>query len=231
MSDSRYIKLLKKSLIDYQNIGDLEAYSLQMLQTSWKIRLLKPIDRLLRTRNFGIFKLKKVEEHKRLNGYDWPAHAATMVGLVRLDNVHHCIDSILKEKIPGDFVETGVWRGGVIMLMKAILEEKNISDRTIWAFDSFQGLPKPKPRKYPLDKGNTLYKQRILSVSLEEVKSNFRSTSSAQMGYDLKKAGLKTPFQITRLTALRSSGLMETCMNLPSWHSNTYIRMSLWGVT
>ena len=36
-----------------------------------------------------------------------------MCGLKRLANARNCIEHVLSDKIPGDIIETGVWRGGM----------------------------------------------------------------------------------------------------------------------
>jgi O-methyltransferase len=108
-------------------------------------------------------------------GRDWPTEAETMVGLARLDNVQNCIEGVITEGVPGDLVETGVWRGGCSILMRAVLRAYNITDRTVWLADSFQGLPIPDAEQYPQDRGDehsnlTAY----LGVSMDIVKENFR---------------------------------------------------------
>ena len=128
---------------------------------------------MLRWRNFAICKLKFVTAENRRHGYDWPVHADTMIGLTRLNNIEYCIQQIIQQQIPGDFIETGVWRGGATILMRALLKEKGIEDRKVWLADSFEGLPKPNPTQYEADKGNQLYKLNLLKVSLEQVKNNF----------------------------------------------------------
>ena len=45
-----------------------------------------------------------------------------MVGRQRLADVRWCVDQVMAEGVPGDFIETGVWRGGVTILMKGMLE-------------------------------------------------------------------------------------------------------------
>ena len=40
----------------------------------------------------------------------------------------------------GDFVEAGVWRGGVSAFARGIMDFAEIN-RTSWLFDSFEGLP------------------------------------------------------------------------------------------
>jgi O-methyltransferase len=173
MSKSAYIELLKKCLIDYESINSYEYHPLSIVNPNWRTSILYILDKLLRTKNFSICKLKYVKEYDRLNGYDWPAKAKTMIGLQRLNNIEDCIRLIIKENVEGDFIETGVWRGGATILMKAVLKELKIENRKIWLADSFEGLPKPNCLIYKDDRGNILYKQRILKVSKEEVQMNF----------------------------------------------------------
>ena len=47
-----------------------------------------------------------------MNGRDWPAYAESMIGLKRMDNIEFCVNDTIKNNIPGDLIETGVWRGG-----------------------------------------------------------------------------------------------------------------------
>lgn len=74
-------------------------------------------------------------------GLDRPTVAHTMVGRKRLDNVHRAVETVLKDGVPGDFIETGVWRGGVCILIRAILQAYGVTDRTVWPADSFEGMP------------------------------------------------------------------------------------------
>lgn len=171
---SDYIELLKKTMVDYSRINKTEYHPLEIVQANWKTFLLYPIHRLLKKRNFAIAKIKHVKEQERVNGYDWLANAFTMICLNRLTNIEECIQRVIRDKIEGDFIETGVWRGGATILMRAILKELDIKDRMIWLADSFEGLPKPNPKDYPADRGNVLHKIPILSCSLEEVKNNFK---------------------------------------------------------
>lgn len=172
---SDYINLLKKSLVDFRNIGRCEYHPLTQVKPNFKTFLLYPLDRLLRTRNFAITKQLFVQADERMNGYDWPAAALTMIGMKRLDNIEHCIRTLHAEHIPGDLMETGVWRGGAGILMRALLRELQCTGRRVWLADSFCGLPEPDAAKYPADKGNTLYREKILNVPLAEVKQNFES--------------------------------------------------------
>ena len=172
--ESLYLELLKKTLTDYRNADSWEMHPLAIVNRNPKTAFLYPLDKLLRKRNFGIHKLKYVSAFDRSNGYDWPAQADTMIGINRLSNIEWCMLEALRDNIPGDFIETGVWRGGATIFMRAVLKEYGITDRCVWLADSFAGLPQPDAERYPADKGNYLHGLKILTASLEEVKRNFR---------------------------------------------------------
>ena len=36
----------------------------------------------------------------------------TMMGAKRMDNIEFCLDAVRRDRVPGDLIETGVWRGG-----------------------------------------------------------------------------------------------------------------------
>jgi hypothetical protein len=110
---------------------------------------------------------------RRANGRDHPADGETMIGLARLDNLQHCVEAALIDGVPGDVLEAGVWRGGASILMEAVLAVHDATDRAVWVCDSFAGLPKPNPDRYPADRGDLFWTQRHLAVSLEDVRGNF----------------------------------------------------------
>lgn len=110
----------------------------------------------------------------RLNGTDWSPMAHTMIGRNRLDNLQSCIQHVLVNRIPGDFIETGVWRGGATIFMRAMLKAWGDTSRIVWVADSFEGLPEPDEQNYPKDKGDTHHTYRELAVSLQTVQENFR---------------------------------------------------------
>jgi O-methyltransferase len=110
---------------------------------------------------------------KRETGRDWPARAETMCGLKRLANARNCIEHVLSDKIPGDIIETGVWRGGMSIFMRGVLKAYGVTDRTVWLADSFEGLPIPDVDRYPTDRDLDLSDWKILSVGVEQVRHNF----------------------------------------------------------
>ncbi len=106
---------------------------------------------------------------ERKNGIDCPEKAHTMIGLLRLNNLHECLDTIREQNINGDVIETGVWRGGACIFMKKYLDLYNMNKK-VFVVDSFNGLPKPE---IPQDAGDKHHTNDYLRVSLEEVKKNF----------------------------------------------------------
>jgi O-methyltransferase len=97
-----------------------------------------------------------------------------MVGLTRLRNLRECIADVVTGGVPGDLMETGVWRGGATIFMRAALKAYGDTQRMVWAADSFQGLPRPDPR-YPADAGDPHWRwSEFLGVSQTEVEANFR---------------------------------------------------------
>ena len=106
-------------------------------------------------------------------GRDWPSRAESMIGLRRMDNLQQCIAQIIADDVPGDFIETGVWRGGACIFMRANLKAWGDTERKVWVADSFEGLPPPDAARYPADAGDTLHKQTGLGVGADQVRHNF----------------------------------------------------------
>src|SRR3954451_10386365 len=110
----------------------------------------------------------------RMDGRDWPTEAETMIGMRRLENLEKCVVSVLSDGVPGDLVETGVWRGGASIFMRAVLEAYGDQSRSVWLADSFQGLPEPDSGRYPQDAGDSHHTlAAYLAISLPEVQKNF----------------------------------------------------------
>lgn len=153
----------------------------------------------------------------RAEGLDWPSRAHTMVGMKRLANVQFCVEDVLARGVPGDLMETGVWRGGVVILMRAILKAYGISDRHVWVADSFQGLPPPDVANYPPDAGSNLHEFAELVVSLEEVQENFRRYGLLDQQVRFLKGWFRDTLPaapIDRLAVLRLDGdLYESTMD------------------
>ncbi len=117
----------------------------------------------------------------------------TMTSWERLYSLHSAVRYIVKANIPGDFLECGVWRGGSMMMAALTLLALGRTDRRLYLFDTFEGLPKPdqaldvdvwgnsgmeawQPHRKSDESSDWAY------ASLEEVRANMEST-----GYPMDK--------------------------------------------
>ena len=123
----------------------------------------------------SLFGRNKGSSKDREEGRVWPELAHTMIGLPRLENLRHCVETVITEDIDGDLIETGVWRGGACIFMRGILKAYGCTTRKVWVADSFAGLPAPDTSRAPADKGDKHQHYKQLAVSLEQVQENFRT--------------------------------------------------------
>jgi len=96
-----------------------------------------------------------------------------MIGVARLDNLRSCVETVLREKVPGDLIEAGVWRGGASIFMRGILKAFDVADRRVWVADSFEGLPPTEAWVHAADAKLALDRFADLAVPLEVVRANF----------------------------------------------------------
>ena len=107
-------------------------------------------------------------------GVDWPTVAHTMVGLTRLENVQKCLQNVIADGVPGDFIETGVWRGGVCIFARGLFKAYGLDNRKVWVADSFEGIPTVGDDAHPLDKELQLHTSNdALAVTRKDVEANF----------------------------------------------------------
>ena len=173
-----YLDLMKRCLTNWI-YGDEETIVISPKRNFFKQMIVKFF------RSFGLYLVRKrmFQEELRRMGRDWEdgfgyPQAHTMIGLRRLDNIQFCMEDILQNKIPGDFIECGVWRGGAIIFMRAVLKAHGINDRTVWGADSFQGFPSSLKTTDVLDKDfmDSYFSKdsaNLITVPVAKVKSNF----------------------------------------------------------
>ena len=134
-----------------------------------------------------------------------------------MSSLRRACEDVIAERIPGDFIETGVWRGGACILMRAVLKAWNVTDRCVWVADSFEGLPPPTPDKYPADRGDNSFEYRELAVSIEQVRENFAKYELLDAQVRFLKGWFKDTLPsapIERLAILRLDGdLYESTMD------------------
>ena len=90
-----------------------------------------------------------------IDGSSWPpqgnCQALTMTGIRRLDNIQWILEDIILREIDGDFIETGVWKGGLCILAKSIFHAYKQFNRKIFLADSFDGIPPVNISAFPAD--------------------------------------------------------------------------------
>jgi glycosyltransferase involved in cell wall biosynthesis len=67
----------------------------------------------------------------------------TMTSIERMYALYQAVGHVDRAGIPGDIVECGVWRGGSSMLAALRLLELGDTERSLWLFDTFEGMPEP----------------------------------------------------------------------------------------
>lgn len=140
----------------------------------------------------------------------------TMIGRKRLDNIQFCIETVLADNIRGDFIETGIWRGGACIFMQGVLMAYGVKDRTVWAADSFEGVPPPTLQE---DQGFDISASvlPVLAVPIEEVQELFSRYGLLNENVKFLKGWFKDTLAaapIEKLAILRLDGdLYESTMD------------------
>lgn len=166
-----YLDVMAKMLTRYGFEG--RSVTVKFNARSYESYLWDLMRNQTRNRDIRLVEAGEFDAATREVGHDWPADAETMVGLKRLANVRMCLESVIADGVPGDFIETGAWRGGTCIYARAILAAHGVTDRTIWVADSFEGLPAPDGR-FEADAGDQHHTMSELAISVEQVQDNFR---------------------------------------------------------
>jgi len=75
----------------------------------------------------------------------------TMTSPERVRALADAVRYVIANGIPGAFVECGVWRGGSMMVVAKVLLAAGASDRDLFLFDTFEGMPAPTSRDVAYD--------------------------------------------------------------------------------
>jgi O-methyltransferase len=105
------------------------------------------------------------------------------------DELFNELEYIRRNNIHGDFVECGVWKGGIILGIMEYLYYHNMMDRRVWLYDTFNGLTEPTEEDYEINgshistrrqweqqRVNETTNQWCLST-LDEVKNNLSKSN------------------------------------------------------
>lgn len=67
----------------------------------------------------------------------------TMTSRERLFALRQSVCHVVEHDVPGDLVECGVWKGGSMMAAALTLQACGDTDRGLYLFDTFEGMPEP----------------------------------------------------------------------------------------
>ena len=101
------------------------------------------------------------------------------VSAVETATILELLESTVTANVPGDVVEFGCYKGDTSILLQKLLHSTGATDKTLWLYDSFEGLP-PKTAEDASVAGDS-FKAGELFVTKREVIAKF------------KKAGLRVP--------------------------------------
>lgn len=168
-----YLDLLKRALINDLYLEDEERiYYLRRClsglaefdyQTLHNVRSRYPEvhEEFLRSRREGQFPYRDIHN----SGFNH-----SMIGRLRMDHLHRCMEIVRLENLPGDLMECGVWRGGACIFMQGYLRVFHMTDRRVFVADSFEGLPPPGDHD-SMDLSKDKFPE--LAVSRADVERNF----------------------------------------------------------
>lgn len=155
----------------------------------------------------------------------------TMTSPERMYSLYKAVEHTLDNDIKGDFVECGVWKGGSAMLIALTLLRKGMSDRSIYMYDTFEGMSEPtavdvshsgqSAKKLLHQKDRTKKSSIWCYSSIDAVRSNLLST-----GYPLNRLFfVKGKVEETLLSTTPSS---ISLLRLDTdWYESTKIEMDI----
>ena len=201
----RYLSLLKKSLLNLL-YGEHEL-RIQEIRTQPL-----PEDRMEKLRFFRDIRQKRPDLYDEFIASRHGAgissnapymYSQTMIGMAALDNLQWCAQTVFSQKIPGDFLEAGVCRGGASIFMRALQLSYGENHRQMWVADSFQGLPKPQTQA-DLDTGMDWSDENMpqFTCSLDEVQEAFQRYGVLDDPVHFLQGWFPEPLQDTRIRSL-----------------------------
>lgn len=161
--------------------GLQRALNLIFRPLKWEVRTtrhLRPPDRLLAP---STLELNEIEEDEVDFVMQCFSEGLTPTSFARAFSLIRAMKRIFQDRVPGDFVEVGVWRGAYPLIMKYIIN-KNKEDRSVWLFDTFEGMTMPRQDEVDSDlqsaQARWLRSRRPGGsdwwyASIDEVKQNF----------------------------------------------------------
>jgi len=131
------------------------------------------------------FEKRHIEIIERVSPY-------TITASEKIYTLIESVRYILRNDIKGDFLECGVYKGGSMMTIALTLIAEGVTDRELYLFDTFEGMPKPDERDINLWGIPSLEKfneKKISDVSSTWVNASLASVKQAMSltGYPMER--------------------------------------------
>ena len=111
----------------------------------------------------------------------------TMTSFERLNALLSAVDYVCDNKIEGCYVECGVWRGGSTMAAALRFIDRQESQRKLYLYDTFEGMPAPTTYDFSSRSGHAAKKFEQTKITedssswcfadIEDVKTNLATTN------------------------------------------------------
>lgn len=161
-------------------------------------------------RNFGYDLVRHEEGKHRLFPIDFQERHIGIINQVKsytitsYERMHALIESVryvAHNKVKGALVECGVYKGGSMMAVALTLMMEGVTDRDLYLFDTFEGMPAPDERDRDL--WDTPASQEFAKTRISDVSSTWTKVSME----DVRKAMALTGYPMERIHFVK--GLVE----------------------
>lgn len=134
----------------------------------------------------------------------------TMTPLERVYNLAQAAAHLTRRRIPGTFVECGVWRGGSMMTMAMTLLLAGDRERHLVGYDTFAGMP--SAGEHDRLSANDLHYDEVMAQGSAKIKEIY----SAKAGREIVERNLaSTGYPQNRITLVRGNVLQSIPLHAP----------------
>jgi hypothetical protein len=154
-----------------------------------KVLIKSIVNRVLMVLNLYEIVTVKVDRQKRddMEKEFWEINKisgnTSLTSLERRYSLYKAVEYIIKNNIPGNIVECGVWKGGSMILCALALLKMNNKEKKLFLYDTYEGMSEPteidiclKDNRHFSEFNRNFEKNICLNVPLEEVKKNLETT-------------------------------------------------------
>lgn len=143
------------------------------------------IQKLLKTFGYRLIKVVDTQDEPGFLKAHEAAKRFTMTSVERQRALYEAVSYISENRIEGDVVECGVWKGGSSMIAALALGEHGDTDRTLYLYDTYAGMSEPTDKDVNLHGNAASGRWHALArddrndwdyASLKEVQENLSST-------------------------------------------------------